>query len=235
VWDATTGQELLTLVGVGEEPTSNAALAYGGVVDVVFCPDGTYLATVAADGTARVWDISTAFETRATTGEALLTLASDMGILSDVAFSPDGTHLIAASWLTGMAKVWDISTAIETGTTPDQELFVLASDAGTILGVAYSPDGARLAIANSDGTAKIWDATTGLELLTLPDQSGGIFDVAFSPDGTRLATAGKDGMVRLYVLSIEELVELAQSRLTRTWTTEECQQFLHLEECPEGL
>jgi WD40 repeat protein len=91
------------------------------------------------------------------------------------------------------------------------------------------------AMANADGTVKIFEATTDQELLTLPDQSGGIFDVAFSPDGTRLATAGKDGHVRLYVLSIEELVDLAQSRLTRTWTTEECQQFLRLDECPGGL
>jgi WD40 repeat protein len=223
MWDTATGQELLAMVGTGEEPASNTAFAFGGVVDVVFSSDGTYLATAAADGTARVWD--------ATTGESLLTLANDIGLLSDVAISPDGAHLIAASWETGMAKVWDISTALETGSMPGQPLSVLSSDAGTIYGVAYSLDGLSWAMANP-GTAKIFEATTDQELLTLPDQGDGIFDVAFSPDGTRLATAGKDGHVRLYVLPIEELVDLAQSRLTRTWTTEECQQFLHLDECP---
>jgi hypothetical protein len=39
--------------------------------------------------------------------------------------------------------------------------------------------------------------------------------------------------VRVYLLSIEELVALARSRLTRGLTDEECQQYLHVDTCPE--
>lgn len=39
-------------------------------------------------------------------------------------------------------------------------------------------------------------------------------------------------MVRIYVLPIGELVKLARSRLTRTWTLEECRQYLHTDVCP---
>jgi WD40 repeat protein len=45
VWDAQTGQELLTLEGHG-----------GKVNGVAFSPDGHRLASGAADGTVKIWD-----------------------------------------------------------------------------------------------------------------------------------------------------------------------------------
>jgi WD40 repeat protein/transcriptional regulator with XRE-family HTH domain len=63
----------------------------------------------------------------------------------------------------------------------------------------FSPDGTRVATASADGTAKIWDATTGEDLLTLKGSDYGIvWDAVFSPDGEVLATAGQDGMVHLW-------------------------------------
>ena len=59
-----------------------------------------------------------------------------------------------------------------------------------------------------------------------------VTDVAFSPDGTRVATTSCDGTVRVYVLSIEELVAVAQGRVTRSLAAEECRRYLHVEECP---
>jgi len=53
-----------------------------------------------------------------------------------------------------------------------------------------------------------------------------------APDGARLAASGGDGTARIYLLAIEELMALARSRLTRSFTDAECQQYLHLEQCP---
>ena len=78
----------------------------------------------------------------------------------------------------------------------------------------------------------MWDATTGQELYTLTGHTGPVYDLAFSPDGKNLVTAGRDGTVRVYILPLEEVIALARSRLTRTWTVEECQRFLHHEVCP---
>jgi WD40 repeat protein len=95
----------------------------------------------------------------------------------------------------------------------------------------FSPDGRRVATASRDGTAKVWEASTGAELLTLYGDGAGVGSVAFSPDGTRLAVGG-DNAARIYTLRIEDLVVLARSRLTRWWTPEECQRFLHQPDCP---
>jgi hypothetical protein len=54
----------------------------------------------------------------------------------------------------------------------------------------------------------------------------------FRANGTHLITTGMDGVIREYTLNIEELVELAKARLTRSLTTEECQQYLHVAACP---
>ena len=79
--------------------------------------------------------------------------------------------------------------------------------------------------------AKVWYAESGQESLTLSAHVA-LESNAFSPDGKRLAAGAQDGTVHIFVLPIEDLVALARSRVTRSLTTEECQQYLHVDECP---
>ena len=64
--------------------------------------------------------------------------------------------------------------------------------------VAFSPDGSLLALALSDKTVRLWDASTGREVRKLEGHTSSVRAVAFSPDGSLLASASGDETVRLW-------------------------------------
>src|SRR5437763_1386886 len=68
---------------------------------------------------------------------------------------------------------------------------------GSVLAVAFSPDGAVLASGSRDTTVKLWDTATGRLIQTLTDHTADVYDVTFSPKGDLLATAGRDKTVKL--------------------------------------
>jgi WD40 repeat protein len=117
--------------------------------------------------------------------------------------------------------------------------FSLSGLTGCTPNLAFSPNGRLLAISHV-GPIKVWDWATGEEILQLPVGSQGGFGrkLQFSPDGTRLMVVVNDpsglvlDTVRVYVLPTEDINALAKSRLTRTFTLEECQQYLHVDVCP---
>lgn len=79
---------------------------------------------------------------------------------------------------------------------------------------------------------RLWDPSSGEEVVKLTGATQLVLEVAFSPDGSRLASASADGTVRVYLLRLSELMDLARDRLTRGFTADECRQYLHLERCP---
>jgi WD40 repeat protein len=62
-----------------------------------------------------------------------------------------------------------------------------------VSGVAFSPDGTRLATSCVDGTGQLWDAATGQPIGGALRHGGAVTAVAFSPDGRHLATGCADG------------------------------------------
>jgi WD40 repeat protein len=223
VWDAESGEELLSLRG----HTS-------WVLSAAYSPDGARIVTASADQTARVWD--------AASGEELLSLRGHTDLVRSAAYSPDGARIVTAS-ADQTVRVWDALSGQEllslrgrtdwvlsAAYSPDgarivtasahqtvwvwdalslEELLTLRGHTASVNSAAYSPDGARIVTASGDGTARVWDAASGQELLSLRGHTSKVVSAAYSPDGVRIVTAGYDKTARVWdARSGEELFSL---------------------------
>jgi WD40 repeat protein len=79
-----------------------------------------------------------------------------------------------------------------------RELLTIHADPIGALSVAWSPDGGRLASAGTDGTVRIWDASSGDKITELHGHTDLLRCVAWSPDGLRLASSGHDSVIRVW-------------------------------------
>lgn len=74
----------------------------------------------------------------------------------------------------------------------------LAGHTDGIEGVAFSPDGRRVATASLDRTARVWDVASGAPVVRIDQHEAGVLCVAFSPGGSGLITGSCDRTLRLW-------------------------------------
>jgi WD40 repeat protein len=67
-----------------------------------------------------------------------------------------------------------------------------------VLSAVYSPDGTRIATACQDGTARVFDPSSGRLNHELRGHSNICWQVAYSPDGTMLASSSQDRTVKVW-------------------------------------
>jgi WD40 repeat protein/tRNA A-37 threonylcarbamoyl transferase component Bud32 len=111
-------------------------------------------------------------------------------------FSPDGKHFAIGSSM-GFGRVWD--------TTTWKQVVTLGNFLNGVHGVAFSPDGRRLAIAGHDLEAvRLCDSESWQAVMTLEGPSG-IARPAFSPDGNTVAWGSLSSIVLWHAPSWDEI------------------------------
>ncbi len=112
------------------------------------------------------------------------------GFVSSLAWSPDGKTLVAGS----SVGVW-LYDGADLANEPR-----LLTDNVQMTSVAFSPDGALLAVGTRNSTIQVWDVQTGqlLRVFRLVESEFYPAEMVFSPDGTVIAAGHSDGKIRLW-------------------------------------
>jgi WD40 repeat protein/DNA-binding CsgD family transcriptional regulator len=208
IWNALTGEELI----VYQNETA--------LTSVAFSPDGNQLAF--GDSQMVSFDLAKVKIMDAASGEITQVLSGITGWSFDLEFSPDGKHLAIGTTF-GDFQIRDVASG-------DLVLKLDTTANTAILRLAYTPDGKKL-IANGLNSSTVWDAVSGERLYVLAESPNLHIGLAVSPDGAKVAV-GTD-RVFTYILDIEQLAALGAERLTRSFELDECQKYLHLDQCPQ--
>jgi WD40 repeat protein len=175
----------------------------GAVRALAFTPDGKTLLSAGRDLTIRAWD--------AATGEPRGVMRADGEqdyYFRHMTVSPNGV-LVAAACRDGVARVWEIASGRSVGR--------FDVEATAIQSVAFSPDGAELAISadplewtdllqsggrmptEPDAPAiEIWSVERGERINSIVGVRPGGRSLWFLPPGDRLLGVDRDGVARIW-------------------------------------
>jgi WD40 repeat protein/serine/threonine protein kinase len=223
LWDAVTFEHRMRLRGY-----------IGEVWSVAISPDGRTVVSGSADGTTKLWSADLRHTEAVLDGFRIVTgflrggrqlvaarsdgwcvwtpesgahvdfLIPTNPPLFTTAARPYDVHpkepLGALGRTDGTVEVWHLTTGAKVMSWPAH-----SNDVG---GLAFSPDGIRLATGSATGEVKIWDFTRRQEVARLKPVGSPLICLAFSPDGKTLAASGQSS--RVWILELATGREILQ-------------------------
>ncbi len=162
------------------ETEEHREIAAAGVISsVTFTVDGERFVAAASDKALHVYD--------GWTGEHLDELTGHHENVSSV---EAGDEFFVSGDEAGAIAVWDARTAPVFNLVPET--------GGALSGLAFSPDGLRVAASSWDQSVRVIDASDGTVLRTLVGHDSRVLAVDFSPDGSRILSGASDGRAILW-------------------------------------
>jgi WD40 repeat protein len=166
--------------------------------ELTLVPDGRTLLLANSQG-VRIWDLKAGKELRML-----------KGVGKDMVVTPDGRSIITNS---GVLQRWDLATGKPVWTDTSR-----LGHSGEVTAVVFSADGKRLVSTSTDGTVRLWDATTGRPLRVWRDHPGrrpqqgkdDCFPLSetldISADGRRVVSAGSDKCLEVWDIDSDKEV-----------------------------
>jgi WD40 repeat protein len=211
IWDAQTGEELVTLDTSQPDPAcvegcpqGGGGAMKGGGGDLNFSPDAQQVATV--DESLRLWNIETG-ESRVIAQARPMPEGYGTSIGS-VDFSPDWTQV----------AIVDTNSKLRILNVEDAEEVAVMNSLNTrgIMDIAFNNDSTTLAASTEAGLVHLWDVNELSDDMseTLIDNevilpSYGKLSIAYSPDGSRMLTYMMGaGDINVWDVASREIVEV---------------------------
>jgi WD40 repeat protein len=176
LWNAETGEPAADPMNIAENTAANIE-----VKKIAYAPDGNFLAVaIISDPVVKLWDLT------ATPPKAYpLTGVSNTASVNDLAFSPDGTTLVAGD-NEGRLTFWNVADQrqIDSSIQPEGQ--------GQIQSIAFSPDGKVMAYSGDFGKVRFVDMAARTLQQNNLDYEENVGTLAYSPDGSILAVSSSD-------------------------------------------
>jgi WD40 repeat protein len=188
IWDLNSGTVRRTITG-HKHP----------ILCMSVSPNAEYLALGSWDGYLSMWNMSTGAK------EAMIDL--DNASAYSLSFSPDGLYL-AVGRLNKTLELYE----------PDSKKLVrgFVGHSDIVSCIAFGPEKYKMLSASWDGSARIWDITTGIMLQKFKTNT--ILHAAiFTPDGKKIITAGDDRVIRIWDVQsgkVSKTLEGHQAQIT---------------------
>ncbi|MCB9866702.1 MAG: protein kinase [Phycisphaerales bacterium] len=175
IWDLAT--QRLTTRAAGNEPRPDDLHPLG---ELVFSPDGRYLADGWVDLPGRIWDL-------AVDPPRAISLSERPGEYRTHAFSPDGTRLAIGDH-GGALWIFDVASG--------RKLTSFVAHAARLRSVFFTSDGQGVWTCADDGL-RLWEVASDAAIGVVRVAGEHLHGVDISPDGRWITAGGSEGVVHL--------------------------------------
>ena len=171
---------------IASKPIGKVIHVAAPVTAIAFSPDSTTLA-VGTYRSVQFWSL---------TGNEAKSAGEWKGHTDTVrclTYTKDGLSLAAGGGMPGVngeIRIWD--------TKAQKELEMFGDHTDVVNGVAFSPDGKRLASGSADKSVRIWEVAGGKQTGLMRDHSDAVLGMCWSPDGRYAVSCGADWSIKVW-------------------------------------
>lgn len=191
---------------------------------VKISPNKETFAVCTSKGIIRVYNLNS--------GSLISTLLGHSKGVSDIAYSPIDSNIIALCSDDLTIRIWSINKS--------KCLRILKKHTYHITTISFNSKGNILISGAADETIVVWDLTTGRSLKTLAAHSDPVSSVGLTPDDTIIISGSYDGLMRLFDVGtgqcLKTLVYNSSTHGTATASTNDVVNFpiSHIQVSPNG-